>query len=333
MVSGLAMVMGYLAPAIVAAGLASRPLALRQADDHASIGGVGNSVLMASDELSAFGSNYSENKPVLAVSLGFQKCGTTMMHNVLKGHPSVLRVGPKELHYLAGEAWTNCAKMGPAQTWDDVWNDCFKGERPQNGQVAIDFTPSYGGMFSILRFLRSLRRLSTDDSVDFRFVAAIREPADRAISSISMQRKNMVAGYENATDADLDGVMTSKLLARQTGKLDRAICDGEYVDSIETFLAEIPKEALLVVNQAKLNEITLWKRIYQHLGLSVPEDEEITKTLDKVNEDYQLIQALKYNESDSVPYVAATDVAEKLSQHYQPFNKDLWKILGSPNWW
>eukprot|EP00448_Togula_jolla_P004841 CAMPEP_0170602146 /NCGR_PEP_ID=MMETSP0224-20130122/18237_1 /TAXON_ID=285029 /ORGANISM="Togula jolla, Strain CCCM 725" /LENGTH=167 /DNA_ID=CAMNT_0010926969 /DNA_START=166 /DNA_END=666 /DNA_ORIENTATION=- len=155
--------------------------------------------VMETDYLSAFGSHFVLNRPVVATSFGYQKCGTTFISEVLRLHPNVIGNAAKELHYLAGpEASFECKKQGPPSNFSEFFEDCFGGQRPRTGQVALDFTPTYGTIQFVTALDSNLKLLNQSEAV-LRYIAVLREPAARAVSAMGMKRKNNEGDYGNKT--------------------------------------------------------------------------------------------------------------------------------------
>jgi len=290
---------------------------------------------LASDNRSVFGTAFKHTKHgIVAAALGYQKCGTTMMSDTLKLHPDVIKVGAKELHYLAGpEAMFHCQRAGSAASPEEFYQDCFEGQSPMLGQALLDFTPSYGIPQYLQSFKANVEALQKKGAL-FRFVAVLREPAQRAVSSMGMKRKNNEGNYGNMTNEELDMELWRKLDNHELGNgVSRFLTDGEYVNSLEGWLEKFEKHDLLVINNAALNDVVTWQRIYKHLGLAVPSDKDIEEMLTKTNANYQALQALKYKEANTEPYEAAGWLMKKLREHYAPYDKRLWKLLDVSPWW
>eukprot|EP00448_Togula_jolla_P023119 CAMPEP_0170589790 /NCGR_PEP_ID=MMETSP0224-20130122/11528_1 /TAXON_ID=285029 /ORGANISM="Togula jolla, Strain CCCM 725" /LENGTH=134 /DNA_ID=CAMNT_0010913551 /DNA_START=154 /DNA_END=554 /DNA_ORIENTATION=- len=133
--------------------------------------------MMETDWHSAFGSQFVSNSPVIATGFGYQKCGTTFISDVLRLHPRVIGNAAKELHYLAGpEAAVECKKQGPPSNFSEYFEDCFGGQRPMPGQVALDFTPTYGTIQFVTTLDSNLKLLNQSEAV-LRYIAVLREPA------------------------------------------------------------------------------------------------------------------------------------------------------------
>jgi hypothetical protein len=97
------------------------------------------------------------------IGVGVEKCGTTLLHNILSRHPKVLVPRKKELfffneNYDKGLDWY--------LDWYDDHPECL---------YKADITPSY------FRNTRTLRRISTH-SPDARILVAVRHPVERAFS-------------------------------------------------------------------------------------------------------------------------------------------------------
>mmetsp|Transcript_11632 Transcript_11632/g.25992 ORF Transcript_11632/g.25992 Transcript_11632/m.25992 type:complete len:329 (-) Transcript_11632:73-1059(-) len=317
--------------ALAASASLSGALELRTLPSQgAAVAEAANPYLFPSDEFTAFGSEFSQKRPAVAVGLGYQKCGTTVMARILGQHADTINFGAKEKHYL-GNGGSQCERPGPPSSLEDYLDSCFGGQRPQKKQTTLDFTPTYGTMAEIGSVIANVQTMSGD--VGYRFVMAIRNPASRAASSMGMYRKLALFDYANTTDEQLDNFLKEELLNRKSGKQTRFISDGEYVEPLKVFLKSFPKESLLVVNTEKLGELQTWKRIYKHLGLAVASDDQILEWIEAATLRYQGQQEEKYAATHTQPYKASPAVLEELSGHYEPLNSELWQILGTPAWW
>eukprot|EP00448_Togula_jolla_P017970 CAMPEP_0170593942 /NCGR_PEP_ID=MMETSP0224-20130122/13729_1 /TAXON_ID=285029 /ORGANISM="Togula jolla, Strain CCCM 725" /LENGTH=333 /DNA_ID=CAMNT_0010917953 /DNA_START=86 /DNA_END=1087 /DNA_ORIENTATION=- len=283
-----------------------------------------------SDEFTALGGAFTMERPAVAVGLGYQKCGTTVMARILGQHPDSINFGAKEKHYLGGGG-SQCAKPGPPSSLQDYLESCFGGQWPHKNQTTLDFTPTYGTMAEIETVVSNVKNMAGD--VDYRFIVALRNPASRAASSMGMYRKLALFEYANTTDEQLDNFLREELKSRKAGKPTRFISDGEYSKPLKTFLKTFPKESVLVVNTDKIGELVTWKRIYQHLGLKIFEDHQISEWIEAASLRYEGQQVEKYAATHTAPYHASPAVLQELSEHYKPSDSELWEILGTKPWW
>eukprot|EP00448_Togula_jolla_P033878 CAMPEP_0170620828 /NCGR_PEP_ID=MMETSP0224-20130122/28271_1 /TAXON_ID=285029 /ORGANISM="Togula jolla, Strain CCCM 725" /LENGTH=469 /DNA_ID=CAMNT_0010947037 /DNA_START=161 /DNA_END=1567 /DNA_ORIENTATION=+ len=315
--------------------------------------------MFPSDMSTALGSVYKGQKPVVLVGLGYQKCGTTMMSDMLSFHPDAVHYRAKEKHYLVGLALphkvtshkqyllglereaeleglqdvSECAAEGPPSSLQQYFDDCFGGQVPGVGQATLDLTPSYGTKRDVDALMNTVKLLDQGE-VDFRFIAAIREPVARAVSATGMQRKIGKGKFANMSDEALDHTLLHEVETREKEVTipPRAITDGEYEEALSRFLESYPKESVLVVNNEQLNNVTTWKRIYQHIGLTVPSEAQIMEWNRMSNDIYLKTQTEKYAASQTEHYQASDDVVTRLKGHYAPRDEALWTLLGTPRW-
>mmetsp|Transcript_17175 Transcript_17175/g.37631 ORF Transcript_17175/g.37631 Transcript_17175/m.37631 type:complete len:149 (+) Transcript_17175:1-447(+) len=148
-----------------------------------------------------------------------------------------------------------------------------------------------------------------------------------------MRRKNNEGQWGNATDLDLDEALRERLRRRRAGGQSRFITDGEYATPLAQWLETNPSDALLVINNAHLTSLTTWIRIFRHLGLRVPSDDHIREMIRNASTRYMDLQEEKYSETQTAYYSASSSLLESLTEHYEPYNQNLWKLLGTPAWW
>ncbi len=174
--------------------------------------------------------------------VGAQKAGTTFLHNVIGGHPSVKRPVTKEVAfytygYSKGLRWyfSHFPKTGP-------------------GQLAFESTADY--LFHPLVPQRIAETLP-----DVKVVICLREPVSRAVShyqhSVAMgfetldfrdailsERDRVAAEYEKL-QADPDYEARSLMRFSYGEK-------GKYIDQIRRYEAVMPRDRMLFLNSKEI---------------------------------------------------------------------------------
>jgi len=298
--------------------------------------------LMPSDSVSAFGSSkLNSSKGILAIGVGFQKCATTLASHVIGKHPMHLNVHtPKEFHYLAPGLRSLCYQINQSapRTFEGFIQDCAQGQYPKSGEVLSDFTPSYTSQEYVESFIETAKALderARKNHTEVRLLVFVRDPVDRIVSAVSMQRMNDDGGIDAGHPWQLSGKDIDSLLLKhlQNGQ-HRELTDGQYVDSLMLLFRAFPRSQILVVNMASLANYTAWQRIHWHVGLAPPSDERVRQMSDEFDADMQRQRERKYKTIDANgPYRPSSHVLMQLRNYYAHYDARLWALLGVEPWW
>ena len=178
--------------------------------------------------------------------IGGQRCGTTSLYRYLAAHPSVRPATGKELqffslHHRRGERW---------------YRAHFPVRPP--GVRSFEASPYY--LFDPDVPARAAAMLP-----DARFVALLRDPAERAYSHYLHSRSYGVEplSFADALDAEPQRLATGGHEARRRFSY---VARGRYAEQLTRWYAHVPRERLLVVRTEELNDH--YPRILDFLGLS-----------------------------------------------------------------
>lgn len=243
------------------------------------------------------------------VIVGAQKAGTTQLYAYLTRHPRLFTASEKEVNYFSLHA------DRPVE-----WYQSRFPLRRQVGAVnglTIDASPSYLPNPSALRLMRSVLR-------EARIIAVLRDPVSRAFSHFqhAKSRGREQRSFEQAVEEEISlglfpperGVALLPGAAAQLGYVAR----GYYALQLELLLSLYPPEHVLVIDSAELfDDINATsQRIFDFLQL-----EPFEVHLDKIyNRGY-------YKEKSD------PRVAERMRQHYVPYDTLLAQLLGRPFRW
>lgn len=251
--------------------------------------------------------------------IGAMKSGTSTLFAMLCQHPGVLRPAAKELHYFSnprnyrrGEAWYRGCFPPPSAL---AASERALGYRPVTGEA----TPA----MSLPEYAERAARLLPEA----RLVVTLRNPVDRAYShyqhmalaAIPDRRafedalEQEVALLEQGLQITQDSTRSHRRRLHNYGYLNR----GHYVEHLAHWLRHYPRERLLILN------FDTWRndarsaatRAAQFLGLP--------------SHDYAAVRANEgaYRE----PMAPAT--REWLTEHYRPYNRRLFELLGEDWGW
>lgn len=205
--------------------------------------------------------------------IGAQRCGTTLIHRLLAGHPEVYvprhrkEVHFFDQHYDRGERW-------------------YRGFFPfdREGLKAIgEVSPAY------LADANVPQRIQEFDP-DMRLMVMLRHPIERLWSAYHhLHRVNGVPWtFEDFIREDLDA-------------LER----GKYAEQLSRYAARFPREQLLVVvlEDLVLDPDTQLTRIQQFLGLETPWAVDRAELLSRVNENFVVRYPTLYRSARRVGHV------------------------------
>jgi hypothetical protein len=201
--------------------------------------------------------------------IGAQKAGTTALYAYLRWHPGIGGPSGKEVsffdrHYRRGEAWYRGHFPNAVRGWI---------AQRSNGRPLVvgEASPSY--------IFHPLAPLRVHDLVpDVRLVALLRNPIDRAYShyqhEVALGRE--LLSFEDALDAEEE---------RLRGEVERMTADpsyfshewwdhtylarGRYAEQLERWFELFPRDQLLVVSSADLDDRPgeTYGRILEHVGV------------------------------------------------------------------
>jgi hypothetical protein len=251
--------------------------------------------------------NYREMPAVVIV--GAQKAGTTQLYSYLTKHPRIFPASQKEINYFS-------AHVARSVAW-------YRSQFPLRrtlaavGGLTIDASPSYLPVPSAIRTMHSVLPAA-------KVIAILRDPVSRAFSHYqhSKTRGRESRSFEEAVNDELRagevsprlGVALAPDAQPQLGYLGR----GYYALQLELVLALYPREQVLVIDSADLFRDTgkTCQQVFAFLGI-----EPFPIAPGKVyNRGY-------YNEKID-PHVA-----ERLREHYRPYDELLVRLVGHSFRW
>jgi hypothetical protein len=277
--------------------------------------------LLASDNLTALGSVYqtsAENLPVTTVGIGFNYCGLDIVERVLSKHPGTL-VGPDiSKEYFLTKRGAACSRFRARKgrtPFEQFVNGCYKGKKAGAGQTYVDITGDYG-VFAMDGVAERLTEIQNE--TDLRFLALVCDPRVRAMSSV---KRHLRAENKRGGGSFLDAAVLHSLHLHEKQGFDGAIAVGEYSLMIDAWLQVFSPESLMVVNLDGLKNFETWRRIFTHIGLSVPKESTWEGWIkDEVVGDKNLFKH------------AGIETRRKLNEHFDEKDADLWTLIGSEFW-
>jgi hypothetical protein len=235
------------------------------------------------------------------------KSGTTSLHNYLTQHPQVIAPLRKEVHYFdvnlaQGEAWyrANFGRVGePGLNLESSPYYLFHPCVPQRAHALVP---------------------------DARLVVLLRDPVRRAYSHYwherDMRREKLT--FEEAVAAEPDRLGDDDArLAR--GEIERSVehqhysylARGRYAGQLRRWLQFYPRERMLVLRFEDFARDPL-------AGL--------TRALDFLG--LPAIDHVRLEARNTRKYPAMSPrTAERLREHFAPYNEDLARLLGEPMDW
>jgi hypothetical protein len=219
--------------------------------------------------------------------LGGQRCGSTSLYDMLCGHPDVAPASHKEPHFfdnnhLRGEQFYR--RLFPLQLQMRA-RERRQGRRAVTGEA----TTYYLAHPAVPARVRALLP-------DVRLIAILRDPVDRAYShyQLSVREGREPLSFEEALAAEPD---------RLAGEHERLIADpsyrgvahrffsyrsrGRYIDQLERWWAEFPREQLLVLRSEDMFEDPriVYDQLVTFLGLDPDADRRTFRARNRVSYD------------------------------------------------
>jgi hypothetical protein len=219
--------------------------------------------------------------------LGGQRCGSTSLYDMLCGHPDVAPASHKEPHFfdnnhLRGEEFYR--RLFPLQLQMRA-RERRQGRRAVTGEA----TTYYLAHPAVPARVRALLP-------DVRLIAILRDPVDRAYShyQLSVREGREPLSFEEALAAEPD---------RLAGEHERLIADpsyrgvahrffsyrsrGRYIDQLERWWAEFPREQLLVLRSEDMFEDPriVYDQLVTFLGLDPDADRRTFRARNRVSYD------------------------------------------------
>lgn len=200
---------------------------------------------------------------------GFNRCGTSTLHQILAQHPDLCMSNPKELHYFN---FNNCYAKGLE------WYDQFFAHG-KKGQLKGDATPSYiykGVMFDA--DIDSYQWQPEDDSLkriknynpDIKIIISLRHPLDGALSSIEKAKVRGIESPKSPVHEILEAEWSGRKKIEETYNCHFYLT--RYALHVEYLLSLFPRENILFLvfedwvkdQQGTLNKVTDFLRLERH---------------------------------------------------------------------
>jgi len=241
--------------------------------------------------------------------IGAQRSGTTSLFNWLTSRPDVGRPFKKEVHYFdlnyhRGLGW-------------------YRSHFPirRKGRISGESTP-----YLLLHPLAPDR--AARDLPETRFVVVLREPVERAISAY-WHRRQRLAGRGEPIDESLEEALEreseavdvlGERVARGEVSLEHMaysfVRRGEYAPQLERWFAAVGRDRVLVLEAERLGADPAYaERVVEWLGLP-PRPADPFPVLNRA--------------AREVP--ASPETVARLRDHFEPFNRRLFELLGEELW-
>lgn len=243
------------------------------------------------------------------VIVGAQKAGTTQLFAYLARHPRLFTAVEKEVNYFSLHA------DRPVEWYQSRFP--LRRKVAAVGGITIDAPPSYLPNPSALRLMRSVLP-------EAKLIAVLRDPVSRAFSHFqhAKSRGREPRSFEQAVEDEIAlgffspkfGVALQPDAAAQLGYVAR----GYYALQLELVFALFPQEQTLIIDSAELFDDTCacCQRVFSFLALE-PCDVQPGKIYNR-----------GYYKEKIDPLVA-----ERLRQHYLPYDELLVQLLGHSFRW
>lgn len=259
-----------------------------------------------------------KNQPNFLI-LGFMRCGTTSLYDYLTAHPQVLPAIDKELCFFTN--WFNHGVEWYLAHFPSIGN--------QLGYLTGEATPLYIASPDAATKVLDLFPKT-------KFIILLRNPVERTISSIYLQRpstlkhiqleQNIIDGLEKAESimndlgdaslAELPTILNCGLTYQSVVSIYHLL-SSLYIFYLKRWLALFPRDQFLILKSEDLFKDSATTMSKVHTFLELP--------------DYQLSKYRNLNPG-SYPSVS-NSLRHRLAEFYQPYNQQLEEYLDMKfNW-
>jgi hypothetical protein len=228
------------------------------------------------------------------IIIGAQKGGTTSLYRYLTEHPDVAGASKKEVHFFDRQY-----KRG--MSW-------YLSHFPERGAAAVvgEASPNY-------LFHPEVPARIRRDVPNAKLIALLRNPVDRAYSQYQMRLRRVgTKTFEEDIDQEFERLQTLDCVPGPEKGHHTYVARGVYVDQIQRWLAEFPREQLLVLKSEAF--------------FARPE-EGIAQTLAFLGlpawspDHYEVHNPGSY--ADMAP-----ETRQRLAAYFSPHNQRLYELLG-----
>ncbi|MEL7145980.1 MAG: sulfotransferase [Bacteroidota bacterium] len=241
------------------------------------------------------------------IIVGAQKAGTTGLFAILKRHSHLVGSLKKEVHYFDNDNWYHQNDLRD-------YHACFPPSFmvPKDG-LAFEASPLYLFHENVAERLKKY-------NPELKIIVVLREPASRALSAWKMYhhkfkgRKNSALFDHRSFRQAIADEITHKNSEHRFDYIKR----GQYAEQIERYLKHFGRDQILFLEN---------NMIKNHL------DETVRKICTFLNIPYMELQFKASNVSAHSTNEIFDVELQKLREHYQPYNEELWRVIGENYRW
>jgi hypothetical protein len=243
------------------------------------------------------------------VIVGAMKGGTTQLYSYLAKHPRVFEGAEKEVDYFSKHPERSIRWYRSRFPWR-------RRVLRKNGHV-IEASPSY---LPTPRALRQMKNVVPDARV----IVLLRDPVSRAFSHYQhyKTRHRDSRSFEQAVAEELAKkafpAKRGVALAADVAPMLEYVARGYYALQLELLYTLYPRNRVLVIDSANLFDDTnaVCDRVFDFLGL----------------ESFDVEPSKVYNKGFYKEKIDSR-VAERLREHYRPYDELLTQLVGQPFRW
>lgn len=278
--------------------------------------------------------------PIRLLVVGSQKAGTTSLHSYLGQHPCLVSPKMKEIQFF----WRDDMYELGTDWYAKHFYKFRKKMQPNVAYQAFDATPDN------LYFPAVAKRIKQYNA-DTKIVIILREPVSRAYSAWNMY-KQLYVQYQKIPFINVGGWLTPPYIKNATSNLRKVLFEN---GNFPTFEAVTALEKQLIAEKSSYLEPSFLRRgfyaeqiarYYEHFSkeqILILTNKDLKKNVTiELNRILKLLDLPAHNWTDldqKQKNVHAYDapMSEKtkddLTQFYEPYNEQLFELLGyQPNW-
>lgn len=256
------------------------------------------------------------------IGIGMERCGTTALSFLLRVHPDIVHVKPKDVYY-----WNH---------FPDRSLDWYRDRMPISSkyQVTMEYTPSY-----ILS--HEVPHLINEAFPDMKFIVMIRDPIERAMSSYLYMRHSRRPEYLTYISPQPGdpanpflGLSFEETVLKQNGDVfeDNAVIENALYEShLRRWFNVFPRKQFLIIDEGVFSRdpVSILQQVEDFIGIS----KFFTNYYFYFDHDRGVFcqrvptkRCSKRSIKNNHPPIQE-NVLKKLRAYYQPYNTRLEKLL------
>jgi len=252
-----------------------------------------------------------------AIICGMQRCGTSSLYQYLIKHPKISGADVKEVSYF--------------NDFYDKGNEWYQDQFVNVKNFSIEATPNY-----VIN--KNVPSRIFDYNPKIKLIFILRNPIDRAWSHYIKShcgKKSKVhkrpLNFETAFFQEVSKIISKKISLSKPGCF---FGKGIYVEFLKNWFKIFPKEQMLILKFEDLvkSPVAIYKKTLKFLDLKFYDIKEYKQYRGSGDDELVKWEIIHSRIDDSFKVMEPT-TRKFLLKFYQPFNKELYKLIGRNMRW